>query len=272
MISADTPSRLIEAGRRIKSQGAQGCLISGGCLPDGTVPFRKFLPAIRTLKEELNLRIVLHTGIIDAQIAADLIESNVDVVSMDVIGSNETIKEIYRLEIGVEEYENSLRLLTSAGIRVTPHILIGLHYGKLKGEFNAVDMVSKYELSSLIFIVFTPFKKTVMENVKPPPPMEVAKVLCYARTRLPSTFQSLGCVRPLRSHRIETDLLAIRSGINGIAFPTKEALAFAKENNLKTAIYPSCCSLANSTTHISREDANTKFPFETSPSLYGLKI
>ncbi|MEM4245917.1 MAG: radical SAM protein [Candidatus Bathyarchaeia archaeon] len=245
MIPAETPPRLAEVGRMVKERGAVGCLISGGCPPDGSVPLRRFLPAIRAMKERLRLKIVLHTGLVSREDAYAIADARVDLVSMDVVGSDETAREIYRLKAGVRGFERSLEALNEVGVPVSPHVLIGLDRGRLKGEFDAIDMISRYRVSSLIYIVLTPFRGTEMERVEPPQPRDVAKVFCHGRLRLPSVFQSLGCMRPSRVHRVETDTLAVRAGINGIAYPAQEAISLAERSGLETVFVPWCCSFAD---------------------------
>ena len=41
----------------------------------------------------------------------------------------------------VEDYDRSLRALNDSGIPFVPHVLVGLHYGKLRGEFQALKMI-----------------------------------------------------------------------------------------------------------------------------------
>ena len=241
MIPAETPERLVETLYRIKNQGAVGCLISGGCLPNGSVPIDRFIGAIAEAKK-LGLKVVVHTGLVNLETAEKLKEVGVDVVSIDIIGSEATIKEIYNLEASIQEYENSLEALSKVEIPFTPHVLVGLHYGELKGELNALRMISKYDPSALIIIVFFPIKGTMMENVKPPSPRDVAKVLVQARFMLPKVPIVLGCARPKGKHRILTDVLAVETGVNGIAFPEAKAIEKALELGLDISFSPLCCS------------------------------
>ena len=241
MIPAETPERLVETLYRIKNQGAVGCLISGGCLPNGSVPIDRFIGAIAEAKK-LGLKVVVHTGLVNLETAEKLKEAGVDVVSIDIIGSEETVKEIYNLEASIQEYENSLEALSKVEIPFTPHVLVGLHYGELKGELNALRMISKYDPSALIIIVFFPIKGTMMENVKPPSPRDVAKVLVQARFMLPKVPIVLGCARPKGKHRILTDVLAVETGVNGIAFPEAKAIEKALELGLDISFSPLCCS------------------------------
>lgn len=242
MYSATTPERLYELCAQLKQKEALGCLISGGCLPDGSVPLKKFINIIGKIKRELGLTIIVHTGIIDFKTAERLKAAGVDAALIDIIGSDKTIEEIYNLGITVEAYENSLRALHDSGIAFVPHVIVGLHYGKLKGELRALQIISKYHPSALVIIAFMPIRGTEMENVAPPKPIDIAKVIATARLMFPQTPLSLGCMRPKGKHRIKTDILAIKAGVNAIAFPTEESIKFAKKLGYKTAFSPLCCS------------------------------
>ncbi|PIU58625.1 radical SAM protein, partial [Candidatus Bathyarchaeota archaeon CG07_land_8_20_14_0_80_47_9] len=61
MYPAETPEKLFELCAQLKRNGALGCLISGGCLPDGTVPLAGFVEAIGKVKRELGLTVFVHT-------------------------------------------------------------------------------------------------------------------------------------------------------------------------------------------------------------------
>ncbi|MEM2320423.1 MAG: radical SAM protein [Candidatus Bathyarchaeia archaeon] len=242
MIPATTPSKLIEVCSDLKRSGAIGCLISGGCMPSGSVPIERFIDAISEVKKRLRLTIVVHTGLINFETAKRLKEAGVDAVSVDIIGSDETIKEIYHLNCGVEKYVETLEALKSAGIPFTPHVLIGLHYGSIKGEVEALKMISRYDPSALILIVFFPIRGAKMESIKPPPPETVLEILLKARFLMPRVPIALGCARPKGSHRVRTDILAVDAGANAIAFPSPEAIERAKELGLDIRFSQVCCS------------------------------
>ena len=242
MISATTPKKLTTVCRSLNEQGCKGVLISGGCLPDGSLPLEKFFDTITLIKKEMDLTINIHTGIISRKTAERLQEAGVDSVLIDIIGSNETIKEIYNLDITAENYEASLKALHDSNIHFIPHIIVGLHYGKLKGELTALKMVAKYQPNALVIIALTPLRNTMMKGVTPPSPQDIAKILATARIMLPNTPIALGCMRPAGKHRIETDKLAIVSGVNAIAFPDENAIKFAETSGFKIEFLPVCCS------------------------------
>jgi len=242
MIPALTPVDLIDVSKGLKDKGCVGFLISGGCLPDGSVPLERFVGAISQIKRDFGFKIVAHTGLTDIQTARRLKEAGVDAALIDVIGSNETIREVYQLNVKVKDYEKSLKALHESGIPLVPHVLVGLHYGKLRGELRALKMISRHNPAAVIVIALTPIRGTEMEDVDPPSPEDIARVLVTARFMMPSTPLVLGCVRPKGRHRAETDALAIKGGVNAIAFPTEKAIRLAESMGLAVTFSPLCCS------------------------------
>jgi len=242
MFPALTPEELFNLCVKLKNKGAIGCLISGGCLPDGSVPINRFVDAIAKIKRDLGLTIVVHTGVIDYSTARSLKEAEVDAALIDIIGSDETIREIYQLKVSVEDYDESLKALHESGIPFVPHVLVGLHYGKLKGELQALKMISKHSPSAVIIIAFMPIHGTPMEKVNPPEPEDIARVLVTARLMMPQTPLVLGCMRPKGNHRIKTDTMAVKAGVNAIAFPAEEAIQLAESMGLEITFSSLCCS------------------------------
>jgi len=242
MVPALTPEELFDVCAKLKNNGAVGCLISGGCLPDGSVPIDEFVDAIAKIKKKLGLTVVTHTGVIDYSTAKKLKEAGVDAALIDIIGSDETIREVYRLNVSVEDYDRSLRAFHKSGIPFVPHVLVGLHYGELKGELEALKMISRYSPSAVISIAFMPIRGTPMEKVIPPEPEDISRILVSAKLLMPKIPIVLGCMRPKGEHRINTDMLAVRAGVNGIAFPVEEAIRLAESMNLETSFSSLCCS------------------------------
>jgi uncharacterized radical SAM superfamily protein len=166
----------------------------------------------------------------------------VDAALIDIIGSDETIREIYQLNVKVSDYEKSLAALQQSRIAFVPHVLVGLHYGQLKGEFQALKMIAKHSPSAVIIIALMPIPGTVMQKVQPPSPVDIARVLAAARFSLPETPLVLGCMRPKGKHRAETDKLAVEAGVNAIAFPDIHAIKAAESSGLETVFSSLCCS------------------------------
>jgi len=242
MYSAVTPEELLNTCATLKEKGAKGCLISGGCLPNGTVPLSGFMTTIAKIKKHLGLTVFVHTGIVDFTTANALKKAEVDAALIDIIGSNETIREIYNLDITVKDYADSLRALAAAEMPFVPHVIVGLHYGKLKGEWKALKLISKYTPSALVIIAFMPIRNTEMEKNKPPRPQDIARILAGGRLLFPDTPLVLGCMRPRDEQRGETEILAIKAGVDAIAFPTEQAVRFAENQKLRVSFSSYCCS------------------------------
>jgi uncharacterized radical SAM superfamily protein len=242
MYPATTPEELYSLCGKLKADGALGCLISGGCLPDGSVPLDRFVEVIRRVKADFGLTVFAHVGVTNFERALRLKEAGVDAALIDILGANETIREIYNLDLTVESYENALKALSQAGLPFVPHVIVGLHYGSLKGELNALQMISRYNPSALVVIAFMPIHGTAMAHVKPPKPLDIARVLAVARTMFPETPIALGCMRPKGKHRAETDILAIKAGVDAIAFPAEEAIKFAESRGFEVIFSSYCCS------------------------------
>ena len=242
MLPAETPAKLFEIVEESKREGAIGCLVSGGCLPNGSVPLERFIPVLGRIRRELGLTVVVHTGIVNTSTAEALKKAKVDAALIDVIGSDETIRQVCNLNVKIGDYEDSLHALHSAGLNFVPHVIVGLHNGSLEGEAQALKMIRQYEPSALVVIAFMPIRGTQMDNINPPSPIAIARVIATARLMFPETPLALGCMRPKGKHRAETDVLALEAGVDAIAFPSEEAVYYAKKHGYDTAFSPYCCS------------------------------
>jgi uncharacterized radical SAM superfamily protein len=242
MVAAETPEKLFEVAKKLKLEGAVGCLVSGGCLANGMVPLERFLHVLGRMKRELGLTVIVHTGIVSLDTALALKEAGVDAALIDVIGSGDTIKQVCNLNIKAVDYEHSLAALHSAGLSFVPHIIVGLQNGTLDSELEALTMIGRYEPSALVVIAFMPIRGTEMENVTPPSPADIAKVLATARLMFPQRPLALGCMRPKGKHRAETDVLALKAGIDAVAFPSEEAVKYAAAQGWEAVFSPYCCS------------------------------
>jgi uncharacterized radical SAM superfamily protein len=242
MHPALSPEELFELGLKLKQDGAVGCLISGGCLPDGCVPLDGFVPVLGRFKRELGLTVFVHTGIIKRETAVALKTAGVDAALIDVIGSAETVGKIYNLKVTVQNYVDSLNALHEAKLSVVPHVIVGLNDGKLDGELKALQMIQQVKPSALVIIAFMPIHGTVMAKKPPPKPTDIAKVAAMARQMFPETPLVLGCMRPKGASRGETDVLALKAGVDAIAFPSEEAIEYAKSKGYMTVFSSYCCA------------------------------
>ena len=221
--------------------GANGILISGGSLPDGSVPAYLQADELARIKKDMKLKISAHTGIVDRR-QAGLLSKYLDMALVDVIGDNGTIHDILGLPASVHDYENTLLHLSSYGIRLAPHIIVGLHNGELKGELNALEIVRKFDPGVVVIVVFIPTKGTPSEGTAPPKIEDVVKVITKAREIFDVPL-SLSCVRPGGRYRSMLDKYAILSGVDRIAVPSQSAYRTGRETGLNIIEIPKmCCS------------------------------
>ena len=242
MLPALSPQELIELGVKLKRKGAKGVLVSGGCLPDGSVPLDDFAQALGRLKRELGLTVFVHTGIIKLETAVALKEAGVDAALIDVIGSAETVGKIYNLKVNIQNYADSLNALEKAKLNVVPHVIVGLNEGKLDGELRALQMIQQIKPSALVIIAFMPIHGTAMVETPPPEPVDIAKVSAIARQMFPETPLVLGCMRPKGKNRGKIDILALKAGVDAVAFPSEVAVEYAKSKGYKTGFSSYCCA------------------------------
>ncbi|WP_029552196.1 radical SAM protein [Thermocrinis jamiesonii] len=244
MIPATTPEELKRVGEELKAKGVDGILISGGSNKDGVVELYPFFKAIEYLKKELKLLTTCHVGLVDKALAEGLKEAGVDAVLIDIIGDDRTIREVYKLpHKSTKDYEESLRLLKEYGHRIVPHVIIGLHYGKILGEQKAIDIISQFDPDGLVLVVVMPYYgKAKFQLLPPPKAEECADVILYARKKLPKTPVVIGCARPAGPERTKLDLYSLYAGVNGITFPAEGILTHAKQIGLEPVISPNCCS------------------------------
>ncbi|MFH1612922.1 MAG: radical SAM protein [bacterium] len=245
MQEVNIPEELYQIGNDLFQKGGTGLLISGGANKDGAVPLIKYTKVMKKLNEEFGLKIVVHTGLVDEKLADALKQANISSAMIDIIGSNETINEVYHLKASIDDYEKSLKLLVERGIEVSPHIIIGLHFGKLLGEEKALEIISRYKINSLVLVIISPFLNTSMENIKLPDLKEVKNFFMKARKMFFNTSILLGCAHSGGIYSKELEKYAVQIGFNGIAYPSEGTIEFAKNQKLKPVFSEYCCSLIN---------------------------
>jgi hypothetical protein len=168
--------------------------------------------------------------------------AGVDTAMMDVIGADATIRDVYHLDRPVEDFEATLAALCATSMEISPHIVIGLHYGRILGEPNALDIVSRYALNALVLVVVMPFyAKPGLYAV--PDTSDVGRIFLEARRRLADRQVLLGCARPPGLHKRATDAYAVMAGLDGIAFPADGAVAVASAIGRPFHQEHACCSI-----------------------------
>jgi uncharacterized radical SAM superfamily protein len=245
LIPATTCDALEKKAFALHKQGAKGILLTGGCDKRGRVPVNSLIPAIKKIKQKTELLLIAHSGFISREEAAALKDSGLDGIGFDVIGDMSTAREVYGLDVSEKEYTDSLRAIEEAGIMLFPHVCVGLHFGELKGEFNALELIKTITPSTVIITGLMPVAGTPMAQVKPHP-CDFEKVITKAVEMFPDTPIVLGCAHSSGKDRGEIERIALRCGISGIASPTMQTINFARKKGFEINYYGTCCGLVPS--------------------------
>ena len=244
MVPATKPEVLDQKVRDlIMLQDLKGFLLSGGSNRRNEIRYERFYPVIEGLKRDFpDLKIAIHTALTDEAGAKRMEAAGVDTAMMDVIGAQETIRDVYHLDRPVADFEETLAALTATGMEVSPHIVIGLHYGEIRGEAVALDMVARYPVTALVLVVIMPFYAKP-GTFKTPDTGDVGRIFLEARHRLADRKVLLGCARPPGVHKQVTDAYAVMAGLDGIAFPAEGTVAVAEAIGRPFTQENACCSI-----------------------------
>ena len=244
MIPATSPEMLDRKVRDlVLLQNLQGFLLSGGSNRRNEIKYERYCPVLERLKHDFpHLKIAIHSALLDTQRAQAMESAGVDTAMMDVIGAEQTIREVYHLDRGVDDFEASLAALCSTRMEVVPHIVIGLHYGRVLGEANALDIITRHPVHSLVLVVAMPFFSRPGMFVTPDT-AEVGRIFLEARARIADRQVLLGCARPAGMHKRVTDAYAVMAGLDGIAFPAEGAVAVADAIGRPFSQAHACCSV-----------------------------
>jgi len=243
MHNANTPEKLVEACKVFKEKGAKGILVSGGCNEQGgLLNLDQFLPALKEV-HEMGLVIKLHTGFSDIEFAKKIAATGVDIASQEIVGDAQTVKDIFALDVDLSIYYDTFKNLQEAGVpHLCPHLCVGLRYGKLKGELEALRLMKEsFKPSTLAIIAFRPTKGTALEDACAPTAEDMGQVVSKARELFPETKLILGAMRPRSSTRndpnkdvrIALEKAALENGIDGIEIPSNEIMNIAREKGMK---------------------------------------
>ena len=245
MRPAETPAeleRLVE--EEFLPDGARGVLLSGGSNHQNVIDYPRYFPTIRRIKDRHpDFQIAMHTALVDEAYAAEMDAAGVDVAMLDVIGAQETVQKVYHLKRPVADFEESLAALRKTGMKVVPHIVLGLHYGRFLGEHEALEMIARQGADALILVVVEPYFAPSSRPFETPDPGQVGRFFLEARRRMTEVPVLLGCARPGGEHRVTTDTYAVMAGLDGIAFPSDGMLELADTLGIRHKTTPSCCSV-----------------------------
>jgi uncharacterized radical SAM superfamily protein len=242
MIPAETPERLVEVGTGLKRNGCLGVLVSGGSVSGGFVPLAPFAGAIAKLRRA-GLKVIAHTGLIDRDTAQALRDAGVMQVLIDVMGDTRTIRDVYHMKREPADFRRALLMMRDVGLDLAPHVLLGLHYGRIRGEYRALRYITEAGPQALVVIALTRIRGTPMASITPPSNEEIGRFLAVSRIANPRVPLILGCMRQSGPGKPEMERLAIDAGVNAIAYPLDRSVDHARRRGLRPVFTEECCSL-----------------------------
>ncbi|MFP6712223.1 MAG: hypothetical protein VB913_11070 [Rhodospirillales bacterium] len=244
MIPATNPEMLDrKVHDLILMENLQGFLLSSGSNRRNEINYEPYYPVIENLKSKFpHLKIAIHTALTDQAAARRMESAGVDTAMMDVIGAEETIRDVYHLDRPVEDFEATLATLCETSMEVVPHIVAGLHYGEMLGEVNALDIVARHNVKALVLVVVMDFYSKP-GTFKTPSTHDIGRLFLQSRQRLANKQVLLGCARPPGMHKRITDAYAVMAGLDGIAFPADGALGVAESIGRSYHQEFACCSI-----------------------------
>lgn len=242
---AETAEELIRLIGRFDDKNLQGILISGGFSKDGTLPLGSIPEAIHKIKTERpGLKILVHAGFVDDKTAAILKNSGTDGILTNLIGSRKAISGIYNLKgRQPDDYYRTIAILKKHGLKVSPHIILGIGSSGLEDEFGVIKNAISLGADSLVFIVI---KKVSRKIPFDPPEIETGKFLelvNYARSLSPGIPLSFGCAKPSGAKTRELEKSLLKIGISAIAFPSEETVEYAVKNKIAHTFIEKCCAI-----------------------------
>lgn len=245
MIPARTPDELWRVINREIERGARGMLLTGGSNRRNEVEYGPFYPVIRRAKDSFpQFRIAVHTALVDQDIAGRMEAAGFDCAMMDVIGAQDTISQVYHLKRSVADFERSLECLTATSMKVVPHIVAGLHYGRMLGEWNALEIVARHRPDALVLVVVMPIYAPANRPFAMPGARDIGEFFLDARRALPELPLLLGCARPTGRLKAQIDAYAVMAGLDGIAHPADGIVELAARLEREVRVAPACCSMA----------------------------
>jgi len=246
MISAGSSKRLVELIEKyLKSGKLKGMLISGGFDRSGKLAFASIIDGIKEIKAKYPyLTMYIHTGFLDRKEAQALKSSGVDAVLTNLIKSQKAIEEVYNLSGRTyQDYLNTIKVLKEYGLKVSPHIIIGLENGELSDEFAMVEDAIDLKVDSIVFVILKKASKDISFPASKVPHKDIIKLVKHARGLSPDMLLSFGCAKPPGNDRHLLEIELIKTGIDAIAFPSEKTVKYAVKNKIAHTFLEKCCAI-----------------------------
>ena len=136
-----------------------------------------------------------------------------------------------------------MEALAEAGIETVPHIVCGLHYGRIRGEDDAAKLISGYNVPVIAIVSLMEIPAISGWAERYPDADAVSRTIAKTRLANPGAEISLGCARTRGDDSME--VMAIEAGVNRMALPSEAAVAHAERCGLDIHYSRTCCSVGD---------------------------
>ena len=240
MLDGSDPQNFETLCMKMIDEGCEGILLSGGCNISGEVELLPYCESISRVSKYI--KVAVHCGFPSFQTLYKLKENGVSTVFFDVVGSRETVKNIFGIDAGAEDYAERLEYMKTIGLSCSPHIVVGLDYGKIKGEYAALEIVYEFSPEKLVLVVLKPLSGTKMSRTSPPPLEDVLSFFEAAVKKLPGSSFYLGCARPSGHYSEVLEEKALDMGFSGIAYLFVKTVKKACSAGYDISFSDICCA------------------------------
>jgi len=189
---------------------------------------------------ELGLRVNVHVGVSGEDFLDALASAIPDAVSVDVVGDDDVVKDVFGLGSGAEAYWSTYEGLLARGLNAVPHLTVGLKGGKDSGEEAAIKRLATLKPKRLVINFLVPTKGTRYEAAAFDR-ARALEIVRLAREKLPAAFIVLGCMRPRGSGDFEAE--AVGLGVDGVVNPPRKAVAGWESSGKVVVWRRTCCAL-----------------------------
>ena len=236
MEDGSTKDKMKNIIEKVISEGHKGLVISGGSTIRGEVPIWRYEELLSKYKDRLTF--IAHTGVVrNEEIAKKFANAGVKIALLDMVGDDETIKEVLKQPFTVDDYLNSFKYLKKAGLKIAPHVIVGLSKKGIEGDLHAIELLKEVDPDAVIIVGLMPLVGTRI--TRQPTPQELILALKKARDEF-SVPVMLGCARPRGTSYLEVEKFAVDYDIDGIAFPEEETIPYAQSKR-EIVFSNACC-------------------------------
>jgi uncharacterized radical SAM superfamily protein len=228
MMHINRPEKFIRFG---SNYAGNGILVSGGFDTQGKlINLTKMIPAVKKLKDKFYMAV--HPGFVDQQLAEEIADA-FHIAFVD-IPSPDAIFDIFGLQATVEDYMDSIENLLDSGIKVTPHITLGLQYG-IVNEYKVLEYIKQFNFEKLVVNTILPTAGTEFQEIR----INKADVINFITTlQQLNIYFSIGCMRP---RYLDTDFIDI--GVSELTNPSKDAILYAQQKGIHLERLEWCCGI-----------------------------